>query len=127
VPRARHFGEGPFARVVSIREADASYELSRHYLVKREAEANNNPVYRLKIDYNFQAIRNSKGPINMRVDYTNLLEYWKAVTDTPESKKKRSVKEEHMSYRDWRGKVDSAKSTRQSHRMISSGNAKQRS
>lgn len=105
-----HVGEGPFARLVSIREADPSYQLPRHQLVKREAQGNENPVYRVKIDYNFQAIKRDDGPINMRVDYTNLLDYWKDVTDTPASKK-RSVKDEHMSYRDWRGRVQSAKAS----------------
>lgn len=49
----------------------------------------------------------------MRVDFTNLLEYWGDVTDTPA--RKRSVEEEHMPYKDWKAKVKSAK---KSHREL---------
>lgn len=60
------------------------------------------------IDYNFQAIKprdGDDGPINMRVDYTNLLDYWYDVTDTP-AKVRRDLQEaNHLSYRHWRGKA----------------------
>ncbi|KAJ6118737.1 hypothetical protein N7471_013357 [Penicillium samsonianum] len=110
-----HVGEGPFARLVSIQPAHSSYDLPRHHLVKRIAEENENPVYKIKIDYNFQAIKRHSGAINMRVDYTNLLDYSEDVTDTPATRRKKrsttSVRNEHISYREWRGKVNWAKTS----------------
>jgi hypothetical protein len=110
-----HVGEGPFARLVSIQRAHSSYDLPRHHLVKRIAEENENPVYKIKIDYNFQAIKRDSGAINMRVDYTNLLDYWEDVIDTPATRRKKrsttSVRDEHISYREWRGKVNWAKTS----------------
>ncbi|KAJ5946733.1 hypothetical protein N7454_003572, partial [Penicillium verhagenii] len=110
-----HIGEGPFARLVSIEPAHSSYSLPSHHLNKRVAQDNNNPVYKIKIDYNFQAIKRDSGAINMRVDYTNLLDYWEDVTDTPATRRKKrsttSVRDEHMSYHEWRGKVDWAKTS----------------
>lgn len=105
-----HVGEGPFARVVSMRAADDTYELPRHHLVKRGAQGLNSVVYRMVIDYNFQAIKvRDDGPINMRVDYTNLLEYWDDVTDTPAKMRRDFQDGNHLSYQDWRRKVVSAK------------------
>lgn len=104
-----YVGDGPFACVVSIQAADHSFQLPHRQRVKREAETNSNPVYRIKIDYDFQAIKRDSGPINMRVDYTNLLDYWKDMTNTPTTKKKRSIRDESLSYRGWRSKVQSAK------------------
>ena len=101
-----HIGEGPFARVVSMIPAEESYVLPTHHLVKRSAQGNSNPVYKVVIDYNFHLIKRTD-PVNMRVDFTNLLEYWGDVTDTPA--RKRSVEEEHMPYKDWKAKVKSAK------------------
>ncbi|KAF7536258.1 hypothetical protein G7054_g4665 [Neopestalotiopsis clavispora] len=105
-----HVGEGPFARVVSIDAAHESFELPHHHLVKRTSQQLSSKVYRVVIDYNFQAIKpRDDGPINMRVDYTNLLEYWDDVTDTP-AKVRRDLQDgNHLSYRDWRGKVGTAK------------------
>ncbi|GKZ26889.1 hypothetical protein AbraCBS73388_003278 [Aspergillus brasiliensis] len=110
-----HIGEGPFARLVTIEPAHSSYELPAHHLAKRSAQDNNNPVYKIKIDYDFQAIKRDSGPINMRVDYTNLLDYWEDVTDTPATRRRKrssnSVRDEHMSYNEWRGKVQWAKTS----------------
>lgn len=110
-----HIGEGPFARLVSIQPVNGSFSLPQHHRVKQDAEGNQNPVYRIKIDYNFQAIKRDSGPINMRVDYTNLLDYWEDVTDTPTTRRKKcstsTLKDEHLSYRDWRGKVQFAKAS----------------
>ena len=102
-----HIGEGPFARIVSMELAEESYFLPSHHLRKRAADGNENEVYKLVFDYSFDLIKRTSEPVNMRVDYTNLLEYWGDVTDTPASK--RSVENEHLSYRDWRSKVSSAK------------------
>jgi hypothetical protein len=102
-----HIGEGPFARVVSMQIADDSYVLPTHHVRKRSAEGNDNEIYRMVIDYNFHLIKRDDGPVNMRVDYTNLLDYWQDITDTPT--RKRSVADEHLSHREWRAKVDTAK------------------
>lgn len=110
-----HIGEGPFARLVSIQPVDSSYDLPRHHLVKRQSQDNQNAVFKIKIDYNFQAIKRDSGAINMRVDYTNLLDYWEDVTDTPATRRRKrsttSVRDEHMSYKEWRSKVEWAKSS----------------
>jgi hypothetical protein len=102
-----HVGEGPFARIMSMELVDDSYSLPDHHVRKRSAQGNDNEVYRVVIDYNFYLIKRQDEPVNMRVDYTNLLDYWADVTDTPS--RKRSVTEEHLSYRDWRAKVGAAK------------------
>lgn len=107
-----HVGEGPFARIVSMEPAEQNYTLPSHHLVKRSTRRNENPVYKVVFDYSFDLIKRTD-PVNMRVDYTNLLEYWGDVTDTPA--RKRSVDEEHLTYRDWRTKVSSAKD---SHRQL---------
>ncbi|KAJ6024671.1 hypothetical protein N7540_005468 [Penicillium herquei] len=108
-----HIGEGLFARLVSIKPVDSSYDLPHHHLVKLESQDNQNAVYKIQIDYNFQAIKRDSGAINMRVDYTNLLEYWEDVTDTPATRRRKrsttSVRDEHTTYRDWRSRVNSAK------------------
>jgi hypothetical protein len=102
-----HVGEGPFARIMSMELVDDSYSLPDHHVRKRSAQGNDNEVYQVVIDYNFHLIKRQDEPVNMRVDYTNLLDYWADVTDTPS--RKRSVTEEHLSYRDWRAKVGAAK------------------
>lgn len=51
------------------------------------------------IDYNFQAIKprdDDNRPINIRVNYINLLDYWDDVTDTP-AKVRRDLQEETIS------------------------------
>jgi hypothetical protein len=108
-----HVGEGPFARVVSMQVADDSYVLPTHHVRRRSANGNDNEIYRVVIDYNFHLIKRDDGPVNMRVDYTNLLDYWQDITDT--STRKRSVAGEHLSNREWRAKVDAAK---QSHEQM---------
>lgn len=105
-----HVGDGPFARVVSIGEAHEAFELPRHHLVKRTSQRLERTVYRMVIDYNFQAIKSrDDGPINMRVDYTNLLDYWDDVTDTPAKVRRDLQAGNHLDYRGWRGKVGMAK------------------
>jgi hypothetical protein len=107
-----HVGEGPFARIVSMELAEESYTLPSHHLRTRSTQGNENEVYKLVFDYSFHLIKRTE-PVNMRVDYTNLLDYWGDITDTPA--RKRSVEDEHISYRDWRSKVSSAK---ESHRSL---------
>jgi hypothetical protein len=65
-------------------------------------------IYVLKFDYNFHLIqRADDGPVDMRIDYTNLEEYWKDVTNTP-SNKKRSI-DDNLSFHEWKSRVDRAK------------------
>lgn len=104
-----HVGEGPFARIVYMELAPPEYELPNHHIKARSLDGNTNPVYRVKIDYNFDLIKRTS-PVNIRVDYTNLLGYWGSITDSPPpASKKRSVEDEHLSYSDWRSRVDKAK------------------
>ncbi|ETS82826.1 hypothetical protein PFICI_04702 [Pestalotiopsis fici W106-1] len=105
-----HVGEGPFARVVSIEPAGDSYNLPGHHLRKRNSQGLQSTVHKMVIDYNFHLIKTRDDePINMRVDYTNLISYWDDVTDTPAKVRRDLQDNSHLTYRDWRGKVSSAK------------------
>ncbi|KAJ5720985.1 uncharacterized protein N7483_008919 [Penicillium malachiteum] len=111
-----HVGEGPWARVVSMTPvAHTESALPSYHLHKREAQENSNPVYALVIDYNFQDIQDTaKQPVNMRVDFANLEDYWQTIDDSAARKvKKRTAfggeSRRHIPYRDWRRHVDIAK------------------
>ncbi|RYP24055.1 hypothetical protein DL765_000783 [Monosporascus sp. GIB2] len=87
-----HVGEGPFARIVSMEVAPHDYELPDHHLHHRSLDGlHDNPVYEVKIDYNFHLARQDRGPVQIRVDYTNLLGYWKELTDSKPSRIKRGL------------------------------------
>lgn len=104
-----HIGSGPYARVVSMVRAEPEYELPSHHITSRSLDRNSNPVYKLTFDYDFHLIKRAD-PINMRVDYTNLLGYWDELTNiASDGTKKRSVQEEHLSMEEWRSKVKAAK------------------
>lgn len=61
----------------------------------------------MKFDYNFHLIqRTDDGPVDMRIDYTNLHEYWKDITDTPTSKK-RSINHK-LGFHEWKARVNKA-------------------
>jgi chitinase len=106
-----HVGEGPFARIVSMKLADG-YQLPDHHLHHRSLENINNPVYKVKIDYNFQDIKLKRDDdaVQIRVDYTNLLGYWDEMTGSPARRRKRGVNEEPYSQDEWRAKVRRAAS-----------------
>ncbi|KAJ5717638.1 hypothetical protein N7488_003284 [Penicillium malachiteum] len=110
-----HIGEGPWARVVSMTPVHTDSALPSYHLRKREAQENSNTVYALVIDYNFQDIQDTaKQPVNMRVDFANLEDYWLTIDDSAARKvKKRTVfggeSRRHVPYRDWRRHVDIAK------------------
>jgi len=108
-----HIGEGPFARVVSMAQASQSYQLPHHHVRARSLENNENEVYELKIDYNFHLIKRDDGPINMRIDYTNLLPYWDEITDSDPSAKKRSANKrsvhEKLSRDEWKSLIQDVK------------------
>ncbi|KAJ6114752.1 hypothetical protein N7486_000530 [Penicillium sp. IBT 16267x] len=111
----KHVGEGPWARVVSMEPVvHTSTTLPPYHIRKREAQDNSNPVYALVIDYNFQDIQDTaKQPVNMRVDFANLEDYWQTVDDSAAKIKRRSAfggeGRKHIPYRDWRRHVDLAK------------------
>lgn len=92
-----HVGEGPFARVVSMEPAPDDYQLPEHHVKHRSTDdIDENPVYEVKVDYDFAAVRQDRGHVNIRVDYTNLMEYWDEVTSAPakRSRIKRGLPEE---------------------------------
>jgi hypothetical protein len=102
-----HIGEGPFARVVSMDPVNEPPSLPAWALKKRNAAGvDGNGIYKLKFDYNFHAIKRAEDTVNMRVDYTNLKNYWDDVTDQP--KKKRSASDS-MDFSSWKSRVDRAK------------------
>jgi hypothetical protein len=106
-----HIGDGPYARVVSMEPEDAPPTLPTWTIRKRDASGvHRNGLYKLKFDYNFHAIKWADDEeIFMRVDYTNLKDYWDDVTDeSPTSKRERSASD-HMDYSSWRSRVDNAK------------------
>lgn len=105
-----HVGEGPFARVVSMKRAHEDFQLPDHHLHHRSTEQIDNHVYEMKIDYNFHAIKLKRDdePVNIRVDYTNLLGYWDEMTDSPASRMKRSMGEKDLTKSEWRARVKRA-------------------
>ena len=107
-----HVGEGPFARIVSMERVDLP-RLPSWVHRKRAIDANRNGIYELKFDYNFGAIKRADDEqVNMRVDFTNLMDYWDDVTDEPtEKSKKRSKRDysKHMGFDEWKARVDQAK------------------
>ncbi|KAL2116052.1 hypothetical protein VTJ04DRAFT_10307 [Mycothermus thermophilus] len=87
-----HVGEGPFARVVSMKPVSSGMKLPRHHVEHRSADGlHENPVYEVVIDYNFAAIapKREDEPIFMRVDYSNMLTYWEEVVEAEPDRAKR--------------------------------------
>ncbi|RMY34078.1 hypothetical protein D0866_05494 [Hortaea werneckii] len=105
-----HIGEGPFARIVSMEPASRDHALPAHHIRARSLARNTNTVYALKFDYNFHLSKRDD-PIEMRVDFTNLLEYWDEMTDAPATKK-RSLRDGHLSKAEWHEKLSRAKESR---------------
>ncbi|KAJ5000686.1 hypothetical protein K4K48_002347, partial [Colletotrichum sp. SAR 10_66] len=78
-----HVGEGPFARVISMMPVGIDYQLPKHHLQHRSLDGiHDNPVYEVKVDYNFHLARQDRGLVQIRVDFTNLLGYWSELTDS---------------------------------------------
>jgi len=109
-----HVGEGPFARIIYMRRAESGFQLPDHHIEHRSLQGlHGNPVYEVKIDYNFHAItpKRDDKPVFIRVDYTNLLGYWDEMTTAPgppSRRAKRSEEEKVASKTDWRGRVKRA-------------------
>ncbi|PHH74610.1 hypothetical protein CDD80_2962 [Ophiocordyceps camponoti-rufipedis] len=105
-----HVGEGPFARLLSMKPVNEDFKLPSHHLLHRRAEKLSDPIYEVKIDYDFQAIRLKKEdqPINLRVDYTNLRSYWEEVS-VAEMRRKRSLNSGGRGkVSDWQARVHKA-------------------
>ncbi|KAK3395032.1 hypothetical protein B0H63DRAFT_533483 [Podospora didyma] len=104
-----HVGEGPFARIVYMRLAAPEFQLPAHHIQHRlEKRLHEHPIYEVKIDYNFHLIeaRADSKPVNIRVDYTNLLGYWDELTDSSPSRIKRGLKnEDSLTMHDFRSRV----------------------
>ncbi|KAL4756602.1 uncharacterized protein BDW70DRAFT_164334 [Aspergillus foveolatus] len=89
-----------------MERAPESYQLPHHHIRARALENNDNDVFKLRFDYNFHLIKRDDGPINMRIDYTNLLPYWDEVTNSDPAVKKRSHLEKLQSVRVGSGNTD---------------------
>ncbi|KAJ2980520.1 hypothetical protein NUW58_g6925 [Xylaria curta] len=108
-----HVGEGPWARVVSMEPDNDPPELPKWTQRKRsESGVHRNGIYKLTFDYDFHLIKRAdEEPVFMRVDYTNLQEYWDEVTDEDpknNNKRKRSATS-GMGFEAWKSRVDKAK------------------
>lgn len=118
----RHVGQGPWARIISM-EKNHSPDLPFWIIRKRDVTENQNGIYTLKFDYNFHLIQRADEPVLIRIDYTNIQEYWKKITNSPPAKRRRrsnesgSVFEEeeepelvpHISFNQWKRRLDDAK------------------
>ncbi|KAL6228914.1 hypothetical protein BDW75DRAFT_226010 [Aspergillus navahoensis] len=113
-----HIGEGPFARIVSIKPAHKKYKLPNHHVEHRRVKRNKNPIYEVKIDYNFHLIHPKRAdkPVNIRVDYTNLLGYWDEMTNLPASRMKRGMGEPGLTQAEWKDRVKRASARQNSPR-----------
>lgn len=60
-----------------MKPAHDEYQRPDHHLEHQLLKRNANPVYEVKIDYNFHLIKPKRAnePVNMRVDYINLMGY----------------------------------------------------
>ncbi|KAI8276438.1 hypothetical protein K4K59_009788 [Colletotrichum sp. SAR11_240] len=109
-----HVGEGPFARVISMMPVGNDYQLPKHHLQHRSLDGiHHNPVYEVKVDYNFHLARQDRGPVQFRVDFTNLLGYWSELTDSEADGKtarraKKNIPDEGFTMRHFRDRVAKA-------------------
>ncbi|KAJ5650264.1 uncharacterized protein N7484_003987 [Penicillium longicatenatum] len=96
VKMPKDLGAGPYARVISLVPLGSQ---STSSIIKARSTSE---VYELTVDYDLaSAATEAKGDVNFRVDYTNLLEYWNEITDSPGSKRKRWF----GAYDDWLKKM----------------------
>ncbi|EEA19154.1 bacteriodes thetaiotaomicron symbiotic chitinase, putative [Talaromyces marneffei ATCC 18224] len=86
VKMPKDIGAGPFARVISLVPVGSTGKSGRSNILPRSSTN----TYELTVDYDLAgASAERSGDVNFRVDYTNLLEYWKDITDTPSKRRKR--------------------------------------
>ncbi|KAM4067130.1 glycosyl hydrolases family 18 domain-containing protein [Hirsutella rhossiliensis] len=104
-----HVGEGPFARLVSIQAAHKDFELPSHHLEHRSLEGLSDPVYEMKIDYNFHAIKLKRDsePVHIRIDHSNLAGYRDEMMGA-EPMRKRNADETPKRHPDWHARVNKA-------------------
>lgn len=74
----RHIGSGPYARIVSMEQVDHSL-LPDYHIGRRALQQEHSTVYKLVFDYSFDLIKRQT-PVNIRVDYTNMVNYWDTMT-----------------------------------------------
>ncbi|KAI6080959.1 hypothetical protein F4821DRAFT_265394 [Hypoxylon rubiginosum] len=107
-----HVGEGPWARIVSMEPDYDPPELPAWAIRKRSAGAvHRNGIYKLTFDYDFHLIeRADEDPVYMRIDYTNLQDYWDSVTDEdPKNNKRKRSASSGTDFNSWKAHVDKAK------------------
>ncbi|KAI0197886.1 hypothetical protein F4808DRAFT_473454 [Astrocystis sublimbata] len=107
-----HVGEGPWARVVSMEPDENPPEMPSWMIRKRDTDATHkNGLYKLTFDYDFHLIdRADEEPVFMRVDYTNLQEYWDDVTDEdPKNNNKKRSATTGADFDSWKSRVERAK------------------
>ncbi|OBT52519.1 hypothetical protein VE04_06299 [Pseudogymnoascus sp. 24MN13] len=77
-------GAGPYARIISLEPIGSTKRSSN--IVPRSV----GDTYNLVVDYDLAgAAVEQKGDVNFRIDYSNLVDYWADVTDTPAKNRKR--------------------------------------
>ena len=105
-----HVGEGPYARIISMEPVLDAPEFPSWAIRKRsKGNVDMNGVYKLVFDYDFHAIKRQEGEdVFMRVDYTNLEEYWADVTDEDPKNNKRK-RSDQTDFQSWKARVDKAK------------------
>ncbi|KAF9480725.1 hypothetical protein BDN70DRAFT_992516 [Pholiota conissans] len=111
-------GKGPYARVVGLDvHSDQNALPAMHNSLKPASES----VHLLSFDYNFLAIPESNGPVYMRVDVSDLPDYWDSVVDSPPERRRwlqeRGLWKEKTlarrwwgSFVDWLSKLNTVKS-----------------
>ncbi|KAH7922056.1 hypothetical protein BV22DRAFT_1049173 [Leucogyrophana mollusca] len=84
-------GKSPYARIKSL-QVHSHPAIRRAYI---EGKPASEPVYQLDWDYDFDAIPDDNGQINMRVDASNMPGYWDNIVESP-PERKRWLKEREM-------------------------------
>lgn len=72
-------GAGPYSRIVQFDVSQNQTLTKRALRRKRQTseEQREDVIFDLVVDYNFAAINaEDKGPVQFRVDFSNLVEYW---------------------------------------------------
>ncbi|KAJ3959450.1 hypothetical protein N0V92_003934 [Colletotrichum tropicale] len=114
-----HISEGPFARI-SMMPVGNDYQLPKHHLQHRSLDGiHDNPVYEVKVDYNFHLACQDRGPVQIQVDFTNLLGYWSELTDSEADgntarRAKRTIPDDGFTMRHFRDRVAKAEESEKS-------------
>jgi len=104
----QHIGSGPYARIVSMEPVDD--DVLPEYHLNRRSERERSQVYKLVFDYAFDRIKRTT-PVNIRMDYTNMLAYWDEMTGLKSDKgsgvSRRHDKRWWGEFKDWLAKMTS--------------------